>query len=132
MSENPQVPAAQNPAENPSKANLSDPNWQTDLDAWNGIQYILYLMSGVQQTDAIQHELDSIGNCTRIMSYAVDFCGPYLGLTPSDAAKLIASIAKPLLALYKDATFASYDQYLQDKLGGIIDMCKDIDPSSAS
>jgi hypothetical protein len=134
LSENAQVSAAQNPAENPSKAVDSDPNLQSYFDAWNGIQYINYLMCVPPEertwSDAIQHELDGISNnCTH---GGLIFWQLVEGFTPSDAAKRIASIAKPLLALYTDATGGSYPGYLQDQLEAIIDECKAIDPSSVS
>jgi len=57
MSENTQIPAAQNPAENPSNAAYSDSNWKSDFDALSEIQYILFLMEGAWGTDAIQTDL---------------------------------------------------------------------------
>jgi hypothetical protein len=130
MSENAQVSAAQNPAENPSKAVDSDPNLGSYFDAWNHIQYILYLVSGVQQTDAIQHQLDFITNICTNGSVTLTFWQLFEGFTPSDAAKRIASIAEKLsVDPFPDAAPADY---FQSTFGWILDACKAIDPSSVS
>lgn len=129
MSGNAQVSAAQNPAENPSKAVNSDPNLQSYFDAWNGIQHVLYLMSEVQQTEAIQHELDGITNICTIEG--LTFWQLFEGFTPSDAAKLIASIAEKLV-VDPWPTSSNCADYFQSTFKQIIILCKDIDPSSVS
>jgi len=135
MSENAQIPSAQNPAENPSKAFDTNPNWQSDFDAWSSIQYILKQLQNtpVQQTDAIQHELDCITNNCKIMSLTYALSTPFLGIkAPADAAKLIASIAEPLL-VYPEPAMGDFPQFgIQYDLRAIIQCCKSIDPSSAS
>jgi len=129
LSENAQVSAAHNPAENPSKAIDSDPNLQSYFDAWNGIQYILYLMSEVQQTEAIQRQLDFITNsCTIGGIYLGNLC---VGFTPSDAAKRIASIAEKLVVDPWVPT-SNCSDYFQSTFKAIISFCKAIDPSSVS
>jgi len=61
--------------------------------------------------------------CTGIAGLR-SLCDPFVGLNPSDAAKLIASLAKPLLAS---------DHYrIPELFGSIFSVCRDIDPSSTS
>ena len=119
MSENTQVSAAQNPAENPSNAAYSDPSWQSDFDTLNGIQYILFLTRSANASgfspDTIYADIQNISD--RCQAIGDLLSGPFAALNPSDAVKLIASVANSL----------------PDQQGSnIISACKEIDPSLAS
>jgi hypothetical protein len=129
MSENTQIPAVQKPAENASEAAYSNANWQSDFDALNTIQYILYLMSVPQEqrtwSDAIQAFLDEITHCCNDIARNVALCDPYLGLNTSEAAtysnavKRVTSIAEPLLLspVPDDPTQSKIQEDLHDILG---------------
>jgi len=133
-SENIQIPAAQNAAENPGQPDYSDPSWQSDFDALNGIQYVLYLMSVIPNlrtwSDAIQSDLDTMYNFCQIIAGMTPLSGPITALNSSDAAKLIASIADPLIVNSEPPSHPQSTIY--SNLTWIVDACKNIDPSSAS
>ena len=124
MSETAQISAAQNPAAKPSEADYSDSSWNSDFDALNGIQYVLCSLNwtdpggGVAWSDQVATDIQYISNwCQGILASSA-LGDPFLGLNASDAAKLIASLAKSLPD--------------QQDLNYIISACKDIDPSSVS
>jgi len=133
-SENIQIPAAQNASENPGQPDYSDSSWQADFDALNGIQYILYLMTVNPYfrtwSDAIQFDLDTMYNICQIIAGMTPICGPITALNSSDAAKLMASIAKPLIVDQEPPSYPQSDIYCN--LTWTVDACKNIDPSSAS
>jgi len=129
MSETAQISAAQNPAAKPSEADYSDSSWKSDFDALNGIQYILAALywcrpldgwsSDKTDSDKIDFDIKVISNFSQHILGSLRY--PFASLSPSDAAKLIASIAKSLP--YCQGVCISSD---------IISDCKDIDPSLAS
>lgn len=139
MPENAQIRSALNSAENPSEAAYSNANWQSDFDALNGIQYILYLMSAFPAertwSDAIQGFLNDITHCSTDISHNDLLGGPFRGLNASDAAKLIAPLAKQVRDRYPEPppnTPYDLDGAIWINMNYIVNDCKDMDPSSAS
>jgi hypothetical protein len=123
MSENTQIPAAQNPAENPSNAAYSDSNWKSDFDAVSEIQYIVYLLDDPWVAPRVnQQDLTVMKNFSMLITTMPSLCDPFVGLNPSDAAKLIASLAQPFIAFNDEMVCLEFQS--------IISACKDIDPSS--
>jgi hypothetical protein len=139
LPENAQIRSAQNPAKSTSEAAYSNANWQSDFDALNSIQYILYLMSTFPATrtwsDAIQNLLNDISHCSTDISHNALLCGPFRGLNASDAAKLIAPFAAQNRDLYPEPppnTPYELDGACWINFNYIVNDCKDIDPSSVS
>jgi hypothetical protein len=83
-------------------------------------------------SDAIQSALDEISGACQMIRKLNPLRGPFVGLNPSGAAKLIASVAEPLLPLFPQPAPAGPGQYIGGCLTWIIGTCKDIDPSSVS
>lgn len=140
--ESAQIRSDQSLVEIPSEVAYSSANWQSDFDALSGIQYILYLvLVSSQENDRpwspdIQSCLDKISGCCTNLYHNPTLCNPFRGLTPSEAAKLIAPLAIQFRDLYPDpgpdATFPGLDGTTWLEMNNIVNYCKDIDPSSVS
>ena len=124
MSETAQISAAQNPAAKPADAAYTDSSWKSDFDALNSIQYILCILNWTDSSDdaalsdQIKPDVQAISAYCQTIIESQFLCDPFTSLNPSDAAKLIASLAQSL----SDQQDSNY----------IISACKDIDPSSVS
>ncbi len=108
LPENAQIRSDQSLVEIPSEVAYSNANWQSDFDALSGIQYLLYLVttdsSGFTRPwpPAIQSFLDDISSTCKNLYHNPTLCNPFRGLTPSDAAKLIAPLAIHFRDLYPE------------------------------
>lgn len=142
LPENAQIRSDQSLVEIPSEVAYSNANWQSDFDALSGIQYLLNLVTSDSQgftrpwPPAIQSCLDKISSCCKSLYQNPTLCNPFRGLTPSDAAKLIAPIAIQFRDLYPEPgdglTPTSLDDSIWLDMDHIVEDCKDIDPSSVS
>jgi len=140
--ENAQIRSDQSLVEIPSEVAYSNANWQSDFDALSGIQYLLNLVTSDSQgftrpwPPAIQSFLDEISSCCKNLYHNPTLCNPFRGLTPSDAAKLIAPLAIHFRDLYPEPsrglTPLDLDGTIWVDMDHIVGFCKDIDPSSAS
>ena len=125
MSENTQIAAAQNPAKYPNNAAYSDSNWTSDFDAVSEIQYILFLIDDPWVADEVnQQSLTLMKGWCQFITKLPCLCDPFVGLNPSDAAKLMASVAQWCIG--------SDNEMAQAHFRSIMSACKDIDPSSTS
>lgn len=137
MSENAQILAVPNPAENPSKANVSDSSWQSDYDAVNGIQFALSCVNACcpesgWSPEEIDVDLRTMSNFCQIIAETGPLRDPYVSLSSREAAKLIAGLAEQLHAPYPQPISGSPQDLIVTNSNYIISACKDIDPSSAS
>jgi hypothetical protein len=139
--ENAQIRSDQSLVETPSEVAYSNANWQSDFDALSGIQYIVYLTTANSGNNrpwspAIQSFLDDISKCCKNLYHNPTLCNPFRGLTPSDAAKLIAPLAIQFRDLYPEPsrglTPLDLDGTIWVDMDHIVEDCKGIDPSSVS
>jgi hypothetical protein len=140
--ENAQIRSDQSLVEIPSEVAYSNANWQSDFDALSGIQYLLNLVTSDSQgftrpwPPAIQSCLDKISGCCKDLYHNPTLCNPFRGLTPSDAARLIAPLAIHFRDLYPEPgnglTPTSMEDSIWLDMDHIVNDCKAIDPSSVS